>query len=213
MNPALARYAIALIVLASLVTSVAYFPFAPKILVSHWNTAGEADGAMSRFWGLAIFPLLQAAIAGLLLAIPRIDPLKANIAQFRERYDLFIVIFLTYLLGLQLLVVAWNAGLRLDFNMVLPIGAGLVIFYVGTMLGHLKRNHLIGVRTPRTLASDEVWARTHRISGRLFMACGVISIAGAFFGTWALLFIIAPLLATVVYVVVYSYLAFRRVTR
>ena len=202
---------IGLIVAASFVTSAAYFPFAPNTLAAHWNTAGEADGTMSRFWGLALFPLVQVGMAALLLAVPLIDPLKENIAQFRKRYDLFIVLVLLYFLCLQLLVVAWNAGLKLDFNIVLPIGAGLLFFYIGTMLGHLKRNYMIGVRTPWTLADDEVWTRTHRVSGRLFMLCGGLSLLGAFFGVWAWLFIVVPLLFTVVYAVVYSYLEFRRV--
>lgn len=207
----IARVAMGLIVVASVVTSAAYYPFAPETIASHWNAAGEADGTMSRFWGLAIFPLMQVGLAVLLLGIPLVDPLKQNIAQFRPRYDLFIVVLLLYMLGLQLLVVAWNAGLKLDFNIVLPVGAGLLFIYIGTMLGHLKRNYMIGVRTPWTLASDEVWARTHRVSGRLFIVSGVLAMLGAFFGSWAWLFIVVPLLLTVVYVVVYSYMAYRKV--
>jgi uncharacterized membrane protein len=207
----LVRTAIGALVLASVITSAAYYPFAPDVIASHWNVSGEADGTMSRFWGLALFPIAQIGLAALLLAIPLIDPLKENLAQSRWRYDLFVVILLIYLLALQLLVVAWNAGLQLDFNIVLPLGAGLVFIYIGTMLGHLKRNYLVGVRTPWTLASDEVWARTHRVSGRLFVACGVASMAGALFGSWAWVFIVGPLLGAVVYAVVYSYLAYRRV--
>lgn len=62
----------------------------PDPMVSHWNAAGEADGYMSRFWGMFLLPFMVTGLALLLFFIPRIDPLKANIARFRSTYDWFI---------------------------------------------------------------------------------------------------------------------------
>jgi hypothetical protein len=45
------------------------------------------------------------------------------------------------------------------------------------------RNGLFGIRMPWTLRSDEVWRRTHALGGRLFVALGVATLAGALVST------------------------------
>ena len=55
----------------------------PEQMASHWNAAGNADGYISRFWGVFLFPLISLGLLGLLLVIPKIDPLRANIRKFK----------------------------------------------------------------------------------------------------------------------------------
>jgi uncharacterized membrane protein len=202
--------AAAAVVTASFAASIAYYPFAPERIISHWNAAGVPDGYMSRFWGLFLLPLISAGLALLLLLIPSIDPLKANVRQFRAHYDRLVLVFLLYMLGIHLVVVLWNAGVEISFNVILPIGAGLLFFYIGTLLKHTRRNWFIGIRTPWTLSSDAVWEQTHRLGARLFKVSGVIALLGAFFGVWAWLFILAPVGVSALWTVVYSYLVYRR---
>ncbi|HSO40475.1 MAG TPA: SdpI family protein, partial [Labilithrix sp.] len=55
-------------------------------------------------------------------------------------------------------------------------------FYValGLVLPRIKRNALMGIRTPWTLTSDENWARTQRVGGYAMVGAGVVA---ALFGT------------------------------
>lgn len=41
--------------------------------------------------------------------------------------------------------------------------------------GTLDRNHLAGIRTPATLASDEAWRAAHEVAGGTIVAVGVLS--------------------------------------
>jgi uncharacterized membrane protein len=43
----------------------------------------------------------------------------------------------------------------------------------GLAMPRLRRNALAGIRVPWTLASDEAWARSHRVGGALFVAGGL----------------------------------------
>jgi uncharacterized membrane protein len=86
--------AVAGLVLIFFILAGAFYPLMPEVIASHWNAAGEADGTISRFWGLFLFPLISLGIAALLFVIPKIDPLKANIRKFRSYYYGFIIIFL-----------------------------------------------------------------------------------------------------------------------
>jgi uncharacterized membrane protein len=44
---------------------------------------------------------------------------------------------------------------------------------MGNVLGKVRRNFYVGVRTPWTLASDAVWEGTHRLAAWLFVVAGV----------------------------------------
>jgi uncharacterized membrane protein len=79
------------LILFSFIISIYFCPLVPESMATHWNSRGEVDGYMSKFWGLFFMPLLVTGLAVLFLAIPRIDPKRENIAKFRNYYDGFII--------------------------------------------------------------------------------------------------------------------------
>ena len=74
----------------------------------------------------------------------------------------------------------------------------------------MRKNFFIGIRTPWTLASDEVWARTHRLGGYLFVIAGVAMLVLPLFGIGVLAIVGASLIAGLG-PVVYSFFAYRRI--
>ena len=87
---------------------------------------------------------------------------------------------------------------------------GILLAVLGNFLGKVTRNFFVGIRTPWTLASDEVWYKTHRLGGKLFVLAGlavfVLSLAGA--GPIAVGVVIG---AAALISVVASYLFYRRI--
>jgi len=65
-------------------------------------------------------------------------------------------------------------------------------------------------RTPWTLSSDTVWHKTHDLGGKLFKISGVLALIGFFLGQFAAYFALIPVLASAIYLVVYSYLEFAK---
>jgi uncharacterized membrane protein len=129
----------------------------PDSMASHWNVNDQVDGYMSRFWGVFLLPLITLGMLALFLVIPAIDPLKANIAQFRDAFNLFIVLMVAFMAYVYGLTLAWNLGYT-GFKMsgaMLP-ALGLLFIFIGFMLRQAKRNFFIGIRTPWTLSSDRV---------------------------------------------------------
>ena len=187
----------------------------PEPMASHWNIHDEVDGYMPRFWGVFLLPLITLGMFLLFLVIPSIDPLKANIAQFREAFNLFIVLIVGFMLYLYGLTLAWNLGYN-DFRTsgaMLP-AIGLLFIFIGFLMRQAKRNFFIGIRTPWTLSSDRVWNETHRVGSVLFMISGAMAFIGGFFGGMAaFLFMFAPIIATTLFLLVYSYVLYRRETR
>jgi uncharacterized membrane protein len=65
----------------------------------------------------------------------------------------------------------------------------------------------VGIRTPWTLSSDEVWRRTHRVGGRWFVAAGFVIVLTSLFLPVAFVFpvFIAVVLALALGLIAYSW--------
>ncbi|MRR36786.1 DUF1648 domain-containing protein, partial [bacterium] len=106
----------------------------PDPMPSHWNAAGQADDYMPKFWGIFLVPLMTIVLLPLFLAIPSIDPLKANIAKFRGIYNWFIVLFVVYMLFVYGLTLAAALGYQFNMTLLLLPVVGLMFIGVGYMM-------------------------------------------------------------------------------
>lgn len=211
MNTKLTTILVSIIILITIIAGVALYNRLPDPMASHWNINDEVDGYMSKFWGVFMMPLVTLGLFLLFLLIPQIDPLKANIAEFREAFNLFILIIVLFMGYIWKISIFWNLGFRF-FKMstaILP-AIGLLFFFAGYMIRKAKRNWFIGIRTPWTLSSDTVWAETHRVGAPLFMISGALTLLGVFFGDKAVWFMLVPILATSVFLVAYSFVLYQR---
>ena len=201
------------IIVVSFLIGMYFYPRMPGAIASHWNIRGEADGYMSKSWGLFLMPTISVGLLLLFVLIPKIDPLKANIEQFRNYYDGFILVVIVFLFYLYLLTILWNMGLRFDMIQLLAPAFGILFYYCGILIENAKRNWFIGIRTPWTLSNENVWEKTHKIGGRLFKISGVIALLGVFLRDYAMFFIVVPAILTAVYTTVYSYFEYQKETR
>jgi len=187
----------------------------PAQMASHWNMNDQVDGYMPKFWGVFLMPVVILGMLGLFHVIPNIDPLKANIAQFRGAFNLFIVLISAFMLYMHGLTIAWSLGYQ-NFKMsaaMLPF-MGVLFFFIGYMLKQAKRNFFIGIRTPWTLSSDTVWDKTHQLGSVLFMLSGALAIVGSFLGgEFAFWLFFVPLMGSTLALVLYSYVLYRSETK
>jgi uncharacterized membrane protein len=182
----------------------------PEQVASHWNENDQVNGYMSRFWGVFLMPIVTTGMLALFLVIPSIDPLKANVAQFRETFNVFIAMIIAFMIYIHGLTLAWNLGYT-NFRMgsaMLP-ALGLLFIFVGQLISKAKRNFFIGIRTPWTLSSDSVWDKTHAISAKLFTISGIAAFLGILVPNYAIWLLMIPLLGTSLFSVVYSYFLYR----
>jgi uncharacterized membrane protein len=192
------------------IITIATYSTAPDRVVSHWNAAGQADGYMSKFWGLFLIPFIMTGFVAMFAILPRIDPYKKNYEKFRDYYEGFILLFVLFMLAIQIQIILWSIGYQISPNLTFPVLIGILFIYIGFLLGHAEQNWFVGIRTPWTLSSKTVWKKTHQIGGKLFIIAGFIACAGIFAGKNALWFILIPVLAVAGYTVVYSYIEFQK---
>lgn len=206
------RFIIAvLFVIVSGVLDIVTAPDLPDQLVTHWSAAGEPNGTMAKTTALAFIPILSTVLLVLFAGLPRIGPLRENIESFRPVYDWFVVVFTAFMATLHGGILAFNLGYEFDFTLFVLAAVALLFYYAGILLSQAKRNWFIGIRTPWTLSSDEVWDRTNHLGSRLFKLTAVVALLGLLFGEYAVYFLIVPTLLTAGITVVYSYYLYAQI--
>jgi uncharacterized membrane protein len=189
------------------------YPMLPANVASHWGISGEVNGYLPSFWGAFLIPALSVVLFLVFLAIPLIDPLSENIRAFMKDYLRFIFAIILFLFLVYVQTLLWNLGTQISFSLTLPVLLGLLLFYTGYLLGKVKRNWFIGIRTPWTISSDEVWDKTHKLGKALFMAIGIVSILSFLLPMGGILLVIALIIAAAIAIVVYSYFVYRNIAR
>lgn len=214
MNTRTTTILVLLMIAAASIAGLMLWNQLPDQMASHWNANDQVDGYTSKFAGVFLLPLITLGLFLLFLVIPSIDPLKANIAQFRDVFNLFIALMAAFMLYIHALTLRWNLGYT-DFGMskaMLP-AMGILFFFIGYMMRKAKRNFFIGIRTPWTLSNDKVWDETHRLGSVLFMISGVFAFIGSFFGGMAAFwFLFVPIIGSTLITLVYSYILYQRET-
>ncbi len=189
-----------------ILVSAVLFGSLPDPVAVHYNLKGEPDRYGSP-WTLALLmPAISAAMIGLLVFLPLLGPFRRNFEQFRVIYGRICVAALASFLGIHLVIMLKGAGYPIDIGRALAIILGLLFAVLGNWFGKIRRNFYVGIRTPWTLANDQVWERTHRLGGRLFAAVGLAAaISGLVAPAWACFIVLMGGVAVAsVWSVVYS---------
>lgn len=201
------------LILISFLFGIYVYPQMPEKMASHWNAKGEVNGYMSKFWALFLMPFFSIGLFLLFIFIPKIDPLKKNVEKFRKYFDWFILIFIGFMVYIYSLTILWNFGYRFSMARVLAPAFGILFFYLGILMEKSKRNWFIGIRTPWTLSNDVVWEKTHKLGGKLFKFTGIVAFFGILFERFFLFFVLFPLFLGVFYLIIYSYIEYKKQTK
>lgn len=195
----------------AILASAVAWPHLPARVATHWNAAGEVDGYSPRWLAATMMPAMIVAFAGLARLLPKIDPRFVNYRRFIGTYWLIINGILVFIGAVHLVLLANGVGWHVPVGKLVPVGIGLLFMLLGNYLSRVQPNWFMGIRTPWTLSSDQVWRKTHRIGGRLFVLGG-IALAGVAFLPPALF--VPALISVIVLVgvvpVVLSYFLWRK---
>ena len=170
------RFTVILIALlaAGFLGGVIVYPRLPAVVPTHWNAHDHPNGFSPRWVGAFGMPLLNLAIAGLLVGLPRVGSLRQNFERNRRTLRIITVAIVAAMLLIQFF--AWVKTLRPELPLGSPVlvVVGGLMAVIGNYMGKLRRNRYVGIRTPWTLASDAVWEQTHRVGGRWMVAYGMV---------------------------------------
>ena len=195
---------------AAIAVAAYLYPVLPEQIPTHWNFDGEVDGYMSKPWGVAVMPMVALLVFAIMRLIPIISPNGFRTDKFMDVINVFTVTFVGFMSGIAILVLLEANGQDVRINEMTFAGVGLMFIVLGNYMGKVRKNFFIGIRTPWTLASDEVWGRTHRLGGKVFVLTGIFMIVNGFVRFPGQILIAAILVAALI-PVIYSYVIYRRI--
>lgn len=172
------------------------YPKLPAQVPIHWNAQGQADG-----WGaptVAVFlgPALMALIFLILAGLPVLARRDRDSGAFGAAYHTIMVIVMALFFVIDLVITTAGTGPRLDVPRLLMSAIFFTFAFLGPLMRGVKRNYWVGVRTPWTLQSDEVWSEVHRRAATIWTWAGVIGgilslVILPFWGGFTLLMVVA----------------------
>jgi uncharacterized membrane protein len=197
------------LLLANFVLAAYLYPQLPDPVPSHWNASGQADGFTPKPWGVFLLPLVSTAAYLLLTILPAISPRGFRMDEFADVVRLFQLAVLVFFSLITMSSLMAARGDDVDLGRIILSGLGLLFMVIGGVMGRLRKNFFIGIRTPWTLASELVWNRTHRLAAWCFGLAGAVVTLGALLDAH---FAVTPIsiAAAVLIPVVYSFLLYRR---
>jgi len=200
------------ILVASIVVSAYYNQKLPDIVPTHWNFQGQADQHGSKWQMLLLGPGMVATMILLTLVLPRISPKNFEIDQFVGTFSYAMVLVSALMFFLGIICLRATNGTKFDFGRDFMAGLFLFFALIGNVLGKVRRNFYMGIRTPWTLASERVWDATHRLAGYFWVAGGLVGAGLALLGM-PLAGSITLLVILGLWPVVQSYLLYQKLER
>lgn len=159
-----------------LIYLAAVYKSLPDVMALHFGINGKPDRFGSKtelLWGILFMELIATGTYFLIKNIHKIDPKKS--AKFSagsmNKIALAIVILFT---AINILIVYSAVKSEFAFhNLMLPF-LGLFFAYLGNVMYSVKQNYFVGIRTPWTLESEDIWRKTHQLGGKLWFAGGLL---------------------------------------
>ena len=190
-----------------LVTGLLY-PRLPSNIPNHWNIHGYVDHYGPKWSLLVLNPGVMAGILALFALLPWLSPNRFEVDTFRSTY-LYLMLVLIGVFAYIQAVLLWGAlSGRVDTGWAVAGGMYLVLVLLGNVLGKVRRNFYLGIRTPWTIANERVWNATHRLAAKLFVFAGLAGLVllGFRVRNWP---VFLPLMVAVVIPVVYSLILYK----
>lgn len=184
----------------------------PAQIPTHWNIQGKPDAWGPKGATLYLMPGMMLAMSCLIYLLPWLSPQKFKIDVFRATFN-YIMVLVNLMMGYLHVVILQNT-LHPDWNATKLLFCGIMISIglIGNLLGKVKQNFYVGIRTPWTIASAKVWTATHRLGGRLMFGAGFIGAILIAVGAPVMPVFILFIAATL-FPVLYSFILYKRLER
>lgn len=197
------------LVIAMLLTGRAVYDQLPEPTPRHRNIQGQVDGYWTKIGAVLSIPLIVLAMIVLFRFLPKTDPKKANYEKFGKTWEIiqFVIIgFMAYVHVVSLFMIL-NPEYSINSFMLFGLGAMFVLMW--NYMGKIKHNFFVWIKTPRTIANEDVWNKTHRLSGWLWVIAWLIFLAQAFILKYIAITFITVMIIVVIVPMIYSYWLFK----
>jgi len=202
-----------LIQLVMLVVAIAistyYLTILPDIVPTHWNIHSQPDQYGSKWVPVLMTPCMVLFGIMLTLALPKMSPKNFEIERFESTFAFSMVLCGALFLFIGIVFTRATVSPHMDIGRMMMSGIFIFFALLGNVMGKIRRNFYMGVRTPWTLADERVWDATHRAAAHQWFVGGLIGAALALAGVPIVVSIVLLMLLAFT-PVVNSYVLYRK---
>lgn len=196
--------------LASLTYALLNYGKLPQELPAQWGITGKVNKYWDKSTVIPLLGVLAIALPVLMQLTRSIDPKRENYKRFENAYAMSRLAIGALFSLILVLTVLYGLDKSINVGKIAMGAVGVLLIALGNYMPQVKDNYLFGVRTAWTLSSPEVWRKTHRLSGRMWMVGGLLIFGAAFLsGIWSQALIITALVLAIIIPVLYSWVISR----
>jgi uncharacterized membrane protein len=207
------RYVSLAMIVVAVALSFILYPALPELMPTHWNLQGQVNGWSEKMLGAFLMPLVMLAVLALFAVLPRISPRGYAMDGRSRAYRAIEMSIVAFSLSVHIMILLAATGTPVNVSILIPLLAGALFVILGNYMTKMRRNFFIGIRTPWTLANEDVWFRTHRLGAKVFVAAGLALMIVPFTGNAQKVAFPAIALAAALVPAVYSYVIYRRLEK
>lgn len=186
----------------------------PEKVPIHWDYKGEINGWGTKYSLIGLVFLLPVLTYVLMLVIPKIDP-KKRIKLMGGKYYQIKFVLVIFMSVLALFIIQSSKSQTLSSPSMVFVLIGLLFMALGNYFKVIKQNYFLGIKTPWTLESEEVWKLTHILAGKLWIIGGLLIVILSLIIPENINFYFFISITAIISIVpvVYSYLIFKKLKK
>ena len=146
----------------------------PDQIATHFDMEGNPNDYSSKAFGALFLPVLNIGMYFLFLALPLIDPKKANYALFSDKYKIVRIVLHSFFTFGFFVNTFYALGYQFNMSMLVMYGMLALFLILGNYMGNMRPNFFIGIRTPWTLSNEQVWMSTHRLAAKIWVIASLL---------------------------------------
>ncbi len=162
------------ICLIPMIAGVILYDKLPDRIATNYDFTMKESGYSSKVFVVFVMPLIFAAVLFGSLVYLRNVKQKESLGKMIPIIQIFFPTAVILVFGL-LFLSALDMLKDIGFSVCLIVS--LLMIYLGNYMPKIRKNWIIGIRTPHTLKSEELWYRTHRFAGVCVTLSGVVALA------------------------------------
>ena len=170
-NKVLKELFIACITMAPITYYLLIWHTLPTTIPIHFDAHGNADNHGSRLYIAVTLFILTVGIYFLLKYMPKIDP-KKTFNLFEHTFHKLRLLLALFFSTIGFIIIDSVKSGHASTSLILII-ISFLISILGNYMGTIRPNYFMGIRTPWTLENEEVWKKTHLLTGKLWFIVGI----------------------------------------
>ena len=182
----------------------------PAEIATHFDINGNPNAWSDKTTVPYLILGMNVGVYILLKIIPKIDP-KKNL-DFVSHYQKIRVIMQVFIATLSIALLLGAQDPSINAANLISFPLILLVVLLGNYFQSIKANYFIGIRTPWTLESENVWKKTHRLGGKIWFFGGLLMLLLLFVlpSSISIKLIVAFMLLSTIFLFIYSYVLFKK---